>query len=232
MYYSLHKFNRFYTTSDNHPIYNFTIYGERHSGTNWLKEIISNTFNIPITSEYGHKHFFGCCEWNQLNNAHNTLFIGIVRNIYNWTTGMIKIPYHLPHSDIFSISPWQSYYQDKSIYCDSHWYDHCQYKNIFDMRHHKIQFLYLYMPYLVDNYIFLRYEDLIKDYTLIINYISYVYNLSINYKYKQFRDTSKLKIYDLKYNRLEIINNNTNWNTENTIGYIQLNSLDDKKYMI
>lgn len=232
MYYSLHEFNKFYTTSDHYQIHKFTIYGERHSGTNWLEKTITNTFNLPITWQYGHKHFFGCCDWNKLGTAHNTLFIGIVRNIYNWTKGMIKTPYHLSSSNIFEISPWVSTLSKQEVYCDSHWYDHTKYKNIFDMRHHKIEFLYLYMPYLVDNYVFIRYEDLIKDYTLIINYISYIFNLPINYRYQLSRDTSKLNITDLKYPRLEIINKNTNWHTENMIGYTQLNSLSDQNYMI
>lgn len=230
--YQLNEFNQFYSTSNKYPIYNFTIYGERHSGTNWLEKTITNTFDIPVTWQYDHKHFFGCCDWNKLNNAHNTLFIGIVRNIYNWTKGMMKMPYHLEHSKIFNISPWISYLNKKQIYCDSHWYDHTKYNDIFDMRHHKIQFLYLYMPYLVDNYIFLRYEDLIKNYTLVINYISYAFNLPINYRYSSARDTSKLYINDLTNDRLETINSRANWNTENMIGYTQLNSLDDTIYMI
>jgi hypothetical protein len=232
MYYSLHEFNKFYTTSDHYQIHKFTIYGERHSGTNWLEKIITNTFDVPISWEYDHKHFFGCCDWNKLGTAHNTLFIGIVRNIYNWTKGMIKTPYHLERKDIFSINPWVSYVNGKELFCDSHWYDHIKYTDIFDMRHHKIEFLYLYMPYLVDNYVFVRYEDLIKDYTLIINYISYIFNLPINYRYVSTRDTSKLRINDLTDARLKVINNHTNWNTENMIGYTKLNTLDDTIYMI
>lgn len=228
----LYNYNRFYCTSDKYPIHNFTIYGERHSGTNWLEKTITNTFDIPVTWQYDHKHFFGCCDWNKLNNAHNTLFIGIVRNIYNWTKGMIKTPYHLKHSKIFDISPWTSYFGNQEIYCDNHWYDKSKYKDIFDMRDHKIQFLYLYMPYIVDNYIFIRYEDLIQHYTLIMNYISHIYNLSINFKYCSIRDTSKLYISDLKKARLETINSRTNWNTENMIGYTKLNSAYDTTYMI
>lgn len=232
MYYNLHEFNRFYATSNSDPIYNFTIYGERHSGTNWLEKVISNTFKIPVSWNFDHKHFFGCCDWNKLNNAHNTLFIGIVRNIYNWIKGMEKIPYHLYTNKVLSIKPWTSFNSNNNdIYCDSHWYDHSKYKDIFDMRHHKIQFLYLYMPYLVNNYVFIRYEDLISDYTLIINYISYIYNLPINFQYKTYRDTTKLKISDLKQNTLDKINDGAIWSTENMVGYRKLNSLIDKNYI-
>ena len=48
------------------------------------------------------------------------------------------------------------------------------------MRHNKIEFLYLYMPYLVNNYIFIRYEDLIEFTQDIINTISYNQSIKIN----------------------------------------------------
>jgi hypothetical protein len=172
----LYKYNQFYSSIDNHKIKNFTIYGERHSGTKWLEQTIKYRFDLPITWEYDHKHFFGCCDWQNLNKAKNTLFIGIVRNIYSWIKGMNKIPYHLTSKDVLSISPWKSIGISTSR-CDSHWYTKDLYNDIFDMRYCKNYFLYYLMPYLVDNYIFIRYEDFIIHHEEIISTISDVYYL-------------------------------------------------------
>lgn len=224
----LFKYNKFYNTVDNNVIKNFTIYGERHSGTNWTEKLINKTFHIPITWDYDHKHFFGCCSWNKLNRANNTLFIGIVRNIYNWIGGMKKIPYHLASNALLDIKPWQS---TKGLlphhsYCDSHWYTKEKYKDIFDMRHHKIQFIYLYMPYLVNNYIFIRYEDLIK-YTYEIMYlISDIYNLKFFSNKYLSSDKTKLTLYNLSHNYCQTINSSTIWTTENMIGYKKIDDLD------
>ena len=38
---------------------NFTIYGERCSGTSYLEGIITKNFNAKITWDFGWKHFFG-----------------------------------------------------------------------------------------------------------------------------------------------------------------------------
>lgn len=223
----LFKYNKFYNTVDNNVIKNFTIYGERHSGTNWLEKLIKNTFSLPVTWNYDHKHFFGCCSWNKLNTAHNTLFIGIVRNIYNWIGGMKKIPYHLSSNNLLDIKPWES---AKALlhhsYCDSHWYTKEKYNDIFDMRDNKIKFLYIYMPYLVNNYVFIRYEDLIEYNNEIIYLISNIYNLKIKNEKLIPSDQSKIELYKLSDAYYEKINLNSVWKTENMIGYKQITNLD------
>jgi hypothetical protein len=203
----------FYNTYDNYKIKDFTIYGERHTGTKWLKEVISKNFNLPITQRYDHKHFFGMCDWKTLNKAHNTLFIGIIRNPYSWIRGMMKIPYHLKTNDVLNISPWISYNCPK----DLRWYDKKYFTDIFDLRYHKGTFLLDYMPYLVDNYIFLRYEDLISTFDEILEIIAKKYNL-IRSKCKNNPDRSKLNIYVSK-KHLGEINKRTNWSFEQRIGY-------------
>ena len=224
----LFKYNKFYSTIDRHKINNFTIYGERHSGTNWLEKLITNSFNIPITWKYDYKHFFGCCDWEVLNKAQNTLFIGIYRNIYNWIGGMKKMPYHLESNKVLDIKPWQSVrgISKYNSFCDSHWYTKEKYKDIFDMRHNKLEFLYLYMPYLVDNYVLIKYEDLIEHTYDIVNMISVKYNLNIVNKKYAHPDKSKLSLYKLSQNNIIKINDNTIWTTETLVGYKMINTID------
>lgn len=229
----LFKYNKFYTTTNSNAITNFTIYGERHSGTNWLEKLINRSFHIPITWKYGHKHFFGCCDWTQLNSAKNTLFIGIVRNVYNWIGAMRKIPYHLSSKNVIDISPWES---NKGIdsrlsFCDSDWYTKKKYIDIFDMRSDKIEFMYLYMPYLVDNYIFIRYEDLIDNTKDILQLISILYKLNIHQNQYQNSDVSKISLYKLSEHYFKSINDRTKWQTENMIGYHKILQRDENYRM-
>lgn len=88
---------------------NFTIFGERNSGTTYLKYILSNMLFIDFTQEYGYKHWYikgvtprgihntttdnECIK--SIYDSDETLFIIIVRNVYDWVGSMYKKPYHI-----------------------------------------------------------------------------------------------------------------------------------------
>ena len=87
----------------------FTIFGERNSGTNYLLSTLQQMLYINFTSEYGFKHWYikdvtprgenntttdnECLK--SINDSDDTLFIVIVRNVYDWVGSMYKIPYHI-----------------------------------------------------------------------------------------------------------------------------------------
>jgi hypothetical protein len=71
----------------------FTIYGERCSGTNYLENLVLENFDVELTREYGSKHFFG---FSDLSGSDDTLFIGIVRNPYDWFNSLYTYKHHLP----------------------------------------------------------------------------------------------------------------------------------------
>lgn len=90
----------------------FTIYGERNSGTNFLEKIIERNFDIPATWEFGWKHFFG---WKskEISNDTKTLFLGLVRNPYDWIMALNRTKHHIPmsnHGDITQLllNEWYS----------------------------------------------------------------------------------------------------------------------------
>ena len=70
-----------------------TIYGERCSGTNYLEKLLKINFDIEVIWCYGWKHFYG---FSDLSNSDDVLFIGIIRNITDWTNSLYRTPYHLP----------------------------------------------------------------------------------------------------------------------------------------
>jgi len=151
-----------------------TIYGERCSGTNYLEQLLVNNFDVTVTWEYGLKHFFG---FNDLTNSDDTLFIGIVRNPYDWINSLYREQHHLPkhfkgNIDNFLNSEFYSLnYSNQEIMEDRNIYTKERYKNIFEMRHTKMKFLIEDMPKLVKNYILITYEKLMDEFNPTINEI-------------------------------------------------------------
>lgn len=150
-------------------IQKYTIYGERCSGTNYLEELMTLNFDIPITWDYGHKHFFG---FQDLTNSDDTLFIGIVREPYEWINSFYREQHHLPenfknihhflNNEFYSLhlhGNKEEIMEDRNMCNPSQ-----RYKNIFEMRNTKLSFLLYYIPSRVKNYILIRYEDLMSDF--------------------------------------------------------------------
>jgi hypothetical protein len=157
----------------------FTIYGERCSGTNYLENLILMNFDINITWEFGWKHFFG---FNDLSNSDDTLFIGIVREPFEWFNSLYRNPHHLPinfknitnflNNEIISynrnnnilISSFNNIDVNGEILDEKNMYNNQKFKNIFELRYIKLKYLLEEMPLKVKHYIFIKYEDLIDNF--------------------------------------------------------------------
>ena len=79
-------------------IKNFVIFGERCTGSNFLEEAIVHNFYLPLSNEYGNKHFF-CFHDFSKKNTENTLFIGIIRNPIYWLNSFFSNPWHVPYKN-------------------------------------------------------------------------------------------------------------------------------------
>lgn len=153
----------------------FTILGERNSGTNYLEKIIKNNYHLDVTWEYGWKHFFGFSDYSDQENVY---FFGIVRNFKDWANSTFQKPYHLQRDlckspENFLNLPFWSYYDEyrgpnspegEEIMEDRNMYTKERYKNIFESRETKLKFLIDEMPKKVNNYILIRYEDLLENF--------------------------------------------------------------------
>lgn len=218
-----------YRHDNNYKINNFTIYGERHSGTKFIAQLIDLKFNLPITWEYGWKHFFGWHNDKIINQAQHTMFIGIVRNPYDWIMAMNKHAYHVPHKiskDIDSLlfSEWLSLdnhgkerINEYNNYEDRNYITNSRYKNIFDLRYHKNMYLYFDMPKVSYHYALIRYEDLIESPFITIKNISDIFNLSINTNSKNPKPRNKP--YNINMDIRYKISSNIKWDVENKLNY-------------
>lgn len=163
------------------PITHFKIFGERCSGTYLLEDSIMKNFDIIYwhQKKYGHKHFLG---FEDLSDSDNTLFICTVRDPIKWLNSLYRTPHHLSkeicdspenfltyevHSWHYNCPRMRKYSkpnQAPEIMEERNPYTKEPYKNIFELRHVKNQWMLEELPKLVKNYIFIRYEDLVNDF--------------------------------------------------------------------
>jgi len=142
----------------------FTIFGERCSGTNFLRISMTTNFELDITWEFGWKHFFGFKDLEKMNTD-DTLFIGLIREPVSWLNSFYKNQHHIPkcNSELMPLlfNTFYSEWDDGSLVLeDLNYKTKEKYANIFELRKMKNDFLINTMPKLVKNYVLLRYEDL------------------------------------------------------------------------
>ena len=125
------------TTSITKGIKNFTIFGERNSGTTYLQHILEYQLKIPFTDKYGHKHryiknLYPRGEANSTTDnlcivdvdnieADNTLFIVCVRNPIDWVVKTYQRPHMFRNIDKsslynFTIHKYLCYHKHQPYY--------------------------------------------------------------------------------------------------------------------
>lgn len=202
-------------------------------------------FDIPVVNKshgdnidniFGDKHFFGFHD-EHIKKANNTIFIAIVRNPYDWIVALHNSKHHIPpdNHDIvnFLTNEWYSIKTDinhknygKEFIGDRNFnsinsQDNSlpkRYKNIFEMRSCKINFLYHKLKQMAKNYEFIKYEDLCFDPWSIVTEWALKYNLPLNMPILEPIDKQP---YQIESKIKEIIDNNIDWEIENQIGYFR-----------
>ena len=200
-------------------------------------------FNIPVleANPFGHKHFFG--DWYNEDiktKGDNTLFIGIVRNFYDHSSSLLKHKHHIPEINYsarnFFNNEWYSIHHNKKspkygkeIIEDRNWFTGERYKNIFELRKNKIEYLLNTMPKIASNYILIKYEDMVENVDEVIESISKQFNLPIINKNFVKSQKKQIKPNHLNDN-LGLINERIDWEIESKLGYQPLtpiNSIED-----
>lgn len=204
----------------------FYILGERNCGTNYIQRLISKTFDIPITFDFGPKHFMG---WSNeaIAKSNDTLFLCLVRNPYDWLIALFNskhhVPFHMNTFEKFLLSEWYSIHHPKNHpdhgkerMDDRYWVDNTRHKNICEMRSRKLRYLKYDIPNLAKYHYHIRYEDLCNNTSGILDDIANKFNLPINKDYENSIDKPPYKIsnYDLN-----LIDKNIDWQTESLFGY-------------
>lgn len=98
-------------------INDYTIFGERNSGTNYLAKVLNNYLALKSTKKFGFKHWYLKDHFPRgrpnkttdneclvsLKNSDDTLFIFTVRNPYDWCGAMKTKPYHMKETNHSSL---------------------------------------------------------------------------------------------------------------------------------
>lgn len=214
-------------------IFNFTIYGERNSGTNFLENCIKEYFGLEITYFYGFKHFFGWSKPETISyRGRHTLFIGIVRSPYEWLLSMYKRPHHVPRYNRMNLkdllhNEWISVHQDGREMMEDRNFNSdrlnpSRYKNIFELRNTKYKYLSETMPVIASNYVLLSYDHLIRNHNNYLNIISNRFNL------KQIGSSPEVRIKPrkiIKDSQIDLIDPCLDWSMEESLGYYKSDML-------
>lgn len=216
--------------------------GERCSGTNFLEHIIRSVFRIKTAwnlhgyqygnswNFLGHKHFFGFMPIKKIQKYSNTLFLGIVRDPYEWMMSVRKHPHHFHHLRRSHIKNYEFYYHTMSsfhhiygeIFCDRNFKTNInpelanKYKDIFELRKTKLEYLIETMPTIASNYVIIRYEDLVNNHEKELDNLINKFGLNPINEFPNIVKPKPYNIHDIEY-----LNNHIDWGMENKIGYSQ-----------
>lgn len=208
-----------------YPVNNFTIYGERHSGTNLLERICTDSLSLDVTWDFGWKHFFGFVDYYKIVSAKNTLFFAITRNPYDWIMAMQSSPYHIPkknekpmsnfiYNEWFSIDDY-----GKEIKTDRNYLIGRKYKNIFEMRKTKLQYITAHMPKLCNNLCITTYENITDNTETFVRNISNYFDIKMSIK--NLPVIFQRKKYDISQEIKDAIDSGIDWEIENYFGYVR-----------
>ena len=232
----------------------FIIYGERCSGTNFLENAILENFDVEISWEQGSKHFF-CFNKYDKRNFDDTLYIGIVRNPIYWINSFSKELHHVPEINrhdlrnflfnefysvndeietapklqtiLFNNKP-QKVYRYSTMNEDLNYITNKKYKNIFELRKIKNDYLMNVMPTKVKNYILINYEKLLNNYEETLEFIKNKFNLTQKHStLKKIQKYKKSDTYNFVQQRqitltpfiVNIIWKNLDTEQESKLGY-------------
>ena len=230
------------------------IYGERCSGTNFLENAILENFDVEISWEQGSKHFF-CFNDYSKRNFDDTLYIGIVRNPVYWINSFSKELYHVPEinkqnlrnflfNEFYSINDEietasklqtilfnnkpQKINRHTIMVEDLNYTTNKKYKNIFELRKLKNEYLMNVMPTKVKNYILINYEKILTNYEETLEFVKNKFNLPQKHiTFKKIQKYKKSDSYNFVRQRqitltpfiIDIIWKNLDIEQESKLGY-------------
>ena len=225
----------------NKEIKEFKIIGERCSGTYYIQRLIEHNLKIPHTNEYGHKHF-----WSKRKEKYpkELLLVCVVREPYSWMQSFFEKKWHLAEhlqkldfstfiqSEIYSVKdqniPNIGGEVGSEILADRSYITGSRFKNIFDLRHTKMNFLFHEFPSMCANMIIIRLEDFQNDFEKSLNIIAHEFQIQKKIfpfeNLLHYKGNPTLPIYEkkkLKLNKEEIklIDDNLNETWERVLNY-------------
>jgi hypothetical protein len=221
----------------------FSILGERCSGTTFVEYALLRNFKLQHRKFQG-KHFFGNNDDGLLNmdpEVDDTLFVYVVRNPIDWIDSFFKRLHHVPpenkrnlysfiNNEFYSIHEEgdlinTEMLKDRNIYTGE------RYKDIFELRKIKNDYIMNTFSRKVKNLLILKYEDLRDNYENTLDIIKNKYLLEtwnpIYVKIEKYKGTYTALYYKkpilLQDEVIVQIINKVDREQENILGYNFIN---------
>lgn len=216
----------------------FFIFAERCSGTHFLEQAFFENFHIDYLSKnHVRRHFFGHKDdIYTADEIETTLFVCLVRDPVEWIDSMFRSHHHVPiengkNIDSFLNNEWYSVYDanhnQNEIYEDRHLTTCKRYRNIFEMRQVKYDYLLNTLKQRVKHMIIIKYEDLRDHYKNTLDILRYKFQLNVKsndytpiIKYKGKGDTLYCKKnVSLSVDTIDFIKRSVDVSQETLLGY-------------
>jgi len=229
-------------------IKDFHIYGERCSGTNYTMGVFKEVTGLPNKSSferpfhYGWKHFFYDPKYTEKIKAGSTfkankniyysddiLFVCIVRDPYDWFHSLFRKKIHLPVelSDCMENFLLKEYWSTDRVSINDKIetenlndrnYGKERFKNIFEARKEKCNYLFHTVPKFVKHSVFVNYTNFLKDRESFMKKVCKDFHLPYHENYSRVRGTT----YPVQNEEIKkIIDDNLDWKLENEMGFFQ-----------
>lgn len=223
---------------NNSKIKRFTIMGERCSGTNYIQKLfLKNVFNADITWNYGWKHWFGFYDFKNDEYENETLFIGIIRDPIEWINSLYANKHHIPTEnydiDNFLFNKWYSIDNEgneinyeNTIYRDINYITNKNFKNIFELRKLKNEYLKSILPNKVHNYVLINYDNFMlhpeKNFNALCDYFSLSYEKIENIELNCYDNATLFRKRELIISKhyIDKIKENLDLEQEESLGFI------------
>lgn len=236
----------------------FVIFGERCSGTNFLEEAITRNFNLQLSNDFGNKHFFCFNNFKNINTNNilfigivrnpihwlNSFYMKpyhvpvknrelnrfLFSSFYSVKDeeqpkmcrtikkdGSMIFSFQKNSEDVFEINENDLNYKTGTFY-----------KNIFELRKNKNEYLMKIIKTKVKNYILINYENLLYNYEETLNDIKQRFDLEQSkqeYEHIKGYKKSTTDMFkgekEITFDKNTILNiwKNLDMKQENSLGY-------------
>ena len=193
---NINKYINIFTSMINKKINNIKIFGERNSGTTFLKKLLvynicnTNIYSYKCNEGTGWKHGFPKIEL--FNNINKTLFIFIIRDFDSWIKSMFMNPYHYEKSEDINIFIKEKLKcNEKNIVHDTNIYE-LEKQDIISLRYSKIN-SYLEFYDKINNGIIISLDYLQNNDEDFIKFLNKNYGIEINDNFTKVINHTKNK---------------------------------------
>jgi len=216
----------------------FAVFGERCSGTKYIRRIIELNFKIQDTPRFGAKHWFYDKDHVIRAGTASALIVVIVRDPSTWLRSMHRMPYHVHSSlrgitfDKFIQKEWRCNFDEtshtppgSSTYGAEMMFERNpqtgeRFANVVQMRSAKLR-AFLGLRDIVDNFVLITYEELVRAPQTVVNFLETRFGLQRRTQRMNFGQRHSPKVHEpLEERHVAHVKKYIDEELERVVGYV------------